>query len=50
MAQRQPCIQKAVQYYGKRLLRFIRRRVMNDEDAEDTLQDVWYTCTCWKKL
>lgn len=42
MAQRQMRIQDAVQEYGKRLLRFIRSRVKNDEDAEDILQDVWY--------
>lgn len=32
----------AIQNYGKRLYRFIRSRVNNDEDAEDILQDVWY--------
>jgi RNA polymerase sigma factor (sigma-70 family) len=42
MAQRQLSIQHAVQDYGKRLFRFIRNRVKNDEDAEDILQDVWY--------
>jgi len=42
MAHRQQSIQDAVQNYGKRLLRFIRSRVKNDEDAEDILQDVWY--------
>ena len=42
MAQRQQSIQSAVQDYGKRLFRFIRSRVKNDEDAEDILQDVWY--------
>lgn len=42
MAQRQQQIQDAAQEYGKRLLGFIRRRVKNDEDAEDILQDVWY--------
>ncbi len=31
-----------VKSYGKNLLGFIRRRVKNDEDAEDILQDVWY--------
>ena len=41
MAQRQLSIQHAVQNYGKRLFRFIRSRVKNDEDAEDILQDVW---------
>ncbi|GGG92664.1 RNA polymerase subunit sigma-24 [Parapedobacter pyrenivorans] len=28
--------------YGKGLLGFIRKRVRNDADAEDILQDVWY--------
>ena len=42
MAQRQQSIQDAVSYYGKRLFRFIRSRVKNDQDAEDILQDVWY--------
>jgi len=28
--------------YGKSLLGFIRKRVKNDADAEDILQDVWY--------
>ena len=28
--------------YGKSLLGFIRKRVNNDADAEDILQDVWY--------
>lgn len=31
-----------VQSYGRNLLGFIRRRVKNDADAEDILQDVWY--------
>ena len=31
-----------MQEYGKRLLRFIRSRAKNDEDAEDILRDVWY--------
>ena len=42
MAQQQLSIKNAVQEYGKRLFRFIRNRVMSDEDAEDILQDVWY--------
>jgi len=42
MVQRQQSIQDAVQEYGKRLFRFIRSRVKNDDDAEDILQDVWY--------
>ncbi len=42
MTQQQQSIRDAVQQYGKRLSRFIRRRVKSDEDAEDILQDVWY--------
>ena len=34
-------IAAAVAEYGRRLFGFIRRRVSNDEDAEDILQDVW---------
>ncbi|WP_299584939.1 RNA polymerase sigma factor [Mucilaginibacter sp.] len=33
---------QAIGAYGKNLLGFIRRRVKNDADAEDILQDVWY--------
>src|ERR1700712_3048774 len=33
---------QAIGAYGKNLLGFIRRRVDNDADAEDILQDVWY--------
>ena len=33
---------QAISSYGKNLLGFIRRRVNNDADAEDILQDVWY--------
>jgi RNA polymerase sigma factor (sigma-70 family) len=33
---------KAIKSYGQGLLSFIRRRVKNDADAEDILQDVWY--------
>ncbi|MDP9048266.1 MAG: sigma-70 family RNA polymerase sigma factor [Bacteroidota bacterium] len=33
---------QAIASYGKSLLGFIRRRVKNDADAEDILQDVWY--------
>jgi len=40
--QRQQSILYAFQHYGKRLFNFIRKRVKNDEDAEDILQDVWY--------
>ena len=28
--------------YGRRLFRFVRGRVNNEEDAEDVMQDVWY--------
>lgn len=31
-----------IKAYGKNLLGFIRKRVNNDADAEDILQDVWY--------
>jgi len=31
-----------IKAYGKSLLGFIRKRVNNDADAEDILQDVWY--------
>jgi RNA polymerase sigma factor (sigma-70 family) len=33
---------QTIKSYGKSLLGFIRRRVNNDADAEDILQDVWY--------
>ncbi|WP_461451484.1 RNA polymerase sigma factor [Mucilaginibacter sp.] len=33
---------QTIKSYGKNLLSFIRRRVKNDADAEDILQDVWY--------
>jgi RNA polymerase sigma factor (sigma-70 family) len=33
---------QTIKSYGKGLLGFIRRRVKNDADAEDILQDVWY--------
>lgn len=33
---------QAITLYGKNLLGFIRKRVKNDADAEDILQDVWY--------
>ncbi len=33
----------AVHEYGKRLFSFIRSRVKSDADAEDILQDVWYS-------
>lgn len=35
-------ITQVVNEYSKRLLGFIRKRVSNDADAEDILQDVFY--------
>lgn len=34
---------RTIQKYGKGLLSFIRGRVKNDEDAQDILQDIWYS-------
>jgi RNA polymerase sigma factor (sigma-70 family) len=34
---------KTIQDYGKGLLSFIRGRVKNDADAQDILQDIWYS-------
>lgn len=34
---------RTIQEYGKGLLSFIRGRVKNDEDAQDILQDIWYS-------
>jgi RNA polymerase sigma factor (sigma-70 family) len=38
-------ISSVISRFGKRLQSFIRRRVNNDADAEDVLQDVWYQLT-----
>ncbi len=38
-------ISSVVGQFGQRLLGFIRRRVNNEADAEDILQDVWYQLT-----
>ena len=38
-------IASVIGQFGKRLLGFIRRRVDNEADAEDILQDVWYQLT-----
>ncbi|MBS1947268.1 MAG: sigma-70 family RNA polymerase sigma factor [Bacteroidetes bacterium] len=38
-------ISSLVSQFGKRLFGFIRRRVSNEADAEDILQDVWYQLT-----
>ncbi|GAA4795837.1 RNA polymerase sigma factor [Olivibacter ginsenosidimutans] len=35
-------ISSTIKSYGQGLLGFIRKRVSNDADAEDILQDVWY--------
>jgi RNA polymerase sigma factor (sigma-70 family) len=35
-------INSVISQYGNRLSGFIRRRVNNETDAEDILQDVWY--------
>jgi len=34
---------KTIQEYGKGLLSFIRGKVRNEEDAQDILQDIWYS-------
>lgn len=39
---KQSHIVQTIASYGKSLLGFIRKRVKNDADAEDILQDVWY--------
>jgi len=41
-SEKQGNITAAITAYGKGLLGFIRKRVHNDADAEDILQDVWY--------
>lgn len=41
-SERQQSILDAFKTYSRRLFSFIRRRVRNDQDAEDILQDVWY--------
>lgn len=38
-------ITSVIGQFGKRLLSFIRRRVGNEADAEDILQDIWYQLT-----
>lgn len=39
---KQSKILKTISSYGQGLLSFIRKRVKNDADAEDILQDVWF--------
>jgi RNA polymerase sigma factor (sigma-70 family) len=34
---------RTIQDYGKGLLSFIRGKVSNDDDAQDILQDIWYS-------
>lgn len=38
-----PNITGSIKEYGKRLFGFIRSKVNTNEDAEDLLQDVWYS-------
>ncbi len=38
-------ITSVISQFGQRLLGFIRKRVNNEADAEDILQDVWYQLT-----
>jgi RNA polymerase sigma factor (sigma-70 family) len=40
-----PSIVSVINRFGDRLLGFIRRRVRNEADAEDVLQDVWQQLT-----
>lgn len=40
--EKQSKISSSIKAYGNALLSFIRKRVRNDQDAEDVLQDVWY--------
>ena len=40
--QKENYIVDTIKAYGKSLMGFIRKRVSNDADAEDILQDVWY--------
>ncbi len=40
--ERNLAVESAIRNEGNRLLRFIRRRVRTDEDAEDILQDVFF--------
>ena len=41
-AERKRNITQVINYYSKRLFSFIRKRVSNEADAEDVLQDVFY--------
>jgi RNA polymerase sigma factor (sigma-70 family) len=43
MTEKQQNIMLAMQNYGKRLFHFIRRNVSTEEDAEDIIQDVWFS-------
>ncbi|RZM30139.1 MAG: sigma-70 family RNA polymerase sigma factor [Pedobacter sp.] len=36
---------RTIQNYGKGLLSFIRGKVSSDADAQDILQDIWYSLT-----
>jgi RNA polymerase sigma factor (sigma-70 family) len=45
--EKQSHLLQSIASYGKDLLSFIRKRVRNDADAEDILQDVWYQFSTW---
>ncbi len=45
--EKQSYLLQSIRSYGKDLLGFIRKRVRNDADAEDILQDVWYQLSTW---
>lgn len=40
--QKDSVLNDSIQQFSGKLLGFIRKRVRNEEDAEDILQDVWY--------
>jgi RNA polymerase sigma factor (sigma-70 family) len=40
--QKETLVNDSIQQFGGKLFGFIRKRVRNEEDAEDILQDVWY--------
>ncbi|MEH6763095.1 MAG: sigma-70 family RNA polymerase sigma factor [Aequorivita antarctica] len=40
--QKEILVNDSIQQFGGKLFGFIRKRVRNEEDAEDILQDVWY--------
>lgn len=40
--QKETLVNDSIQQFGGKLFGFIRKRVRNEEDAEDILQDVWF--------